>query len=121
VDDEEAVRSVIAELLRDLGQEVTCAVGGREALDQLDDVGPQIVFSDLGMPGVNGWDVAAAVRARRPQTVMVLVTGWASQIEPDSAQARGVDIILPKPFLMEDVERVLLEATELLSHRREAA
>jgi hypothetical protein len=52
---------------------------------------------------------------------MVLVTGWASQIEPDSAQARGVDIILPKPFLMEDVERVLLEASELLARRRRAA
>jgi signal transduction histidine kinase/ActR/RegA family two-component response regulator len=121
VDDEEAVRSVIAELLRDLGQEVSCAVGGREALDQLDGVGPQIVFSDLGMPEVNGWDVAAAVRARRPETVMVLVTGWASQIEPDSAQARGVDIILPKPFLMEDVERVVLEAGELLARRRQVA
>ena len=121
VDDEEPVLSVIAELLRDLGQEVTTAVGGREGLDQLERVGPHIVFSDLGMPEVNGWDVAAAVRARRPETVMVLVTGWGSQIAPDSAQARGVDIILSKPFSLEDVERVMLEAADLLMRRCEAA
>jgi signal transduction histidine kinase/CheY-like chemotaxis protein len=121
VDDEEPVRDVMAELLLELGQEVTTAIGGREGLDQLERVGPHIVFSDLGMPEVNGWDVAAAVRARRPATVMVLVTGWGSQIEPDSARVRGVDIILAKPFLMEDVERVLLEAADLLARRLEAA
>ncbi|MEK7331720.1 MAG: response regulator, partial [Candidatus Eisenbacteria bacterium] len=113
--------SVIAELLRDLGQEGTTAVGGREGLDQLERVGPHIVFSDLGMPEVNGWDVAAAVRARRPETVMVLVSGLGSQIAPDSAQARGVDIILSKPFSLEDVERVMLEAADLLMRRCEAA
>jgi CheY-like chemotaxis protein len=121
VDDEEPVLSVIAEMLRDLGQEVTTAIGGREGLDQLERVGPHIVFSDLGMPEVNGWDVAAAVRARRPETVMVLVTGWGSQIAPDSAQARGVDIILSKPFLLEDVERVILEAAGLLARLLDAA
>jgi PAS domain S-box-containing protein len=121
VDDEEPVRDVIAELLRDLGQEVTTAMGGREGLDLLDRVGPHIVFSDLGMPEVNGWDVAAAVRAQLPAAVMVVVTGWGSQIQSDAALARGVDIILPKPFLMEDVERVLLEAIDLLAARLEAA
>jgi hypothetical protein len=53
--------------------------------------------------------------------VTVLVTGWASQIESDSWQSRGVDIILPKPFLMDDVERALIEAVELLERRLEAA
>jgi signal transduction histidine kinase/CheY-like chemotaxis protein len=120
VDDEEPVRSVMAELLRDLGQEVTTAVDGREAVAELERSRPEIVFSDLGMPEVNGWDVAAAVRALGSRSVMVLVTGWGSQIDPDSARSRGVDIILPKPFLLEDVERVLLEAADLLERRRAA-
>jgi CheY-like chemotaxis protein len=121
VDDEEPVLSVIAELLTDLGQQVTTAVGGREGLDQLERVDPQIVFSDLGMPEVNGWDLAAAVRARRPETVMVLVTGWGSQIESGTAHARGVDLVLSKPFSLEDVERALAEAADLLARRCKAA
>ena len=121
VDDEEPVRSVLADLLRELGQEITTADDGRDGLEQLDRADPEIVFSDLGMPEVNGWNVAAEVRARRPATVMVLVTGWASQIESDSWQARGVDIVLPKPFLLEDVERVMLEAADLVARRAEAA
>jgi len=110
VDDEEPVASVLVETLRGLGVEAEAALGGREGLDRLDALGPQIVFSDLGMPDLNGWDLAAAVRVRRPETRVVLVTGWGTQIEPASARARGVDFILPKPFTLEDVERVLREA-----------
>jgi signal transduction histidine kinase/ActR/RegA family two-component response regulator/PAS domain-containing protein len=121
VDDEEPVLSVISELLTDLGQQVTTAVGGREGLEQLERTDPQIVFSDLGMPEVNGWDLAAAVRARGSETVMVLVTGWGSQIESGTAQARGVDLVLSKPFSLEDVERALVVAADLLAQRRQAA
>ena len=121
VDDEEPVRTVLADMLRELGQEVSLATGGRDGIGQIDAVAPDIVFSDLGMPEVNGWDVAEALRARRPGAVMVLVTGWASQIESDSWQSRGVDIILPKPFLMDDVLRVMLEATGRLARRQDAA
>jgi PAS domain S-box-containing protein len=121
IDDEEPVLSVIAELLRDLGQEVATAVGGRVGIDQIERFAPDIVFSDLGMPEVNGWDVAAAVRARRPEAAIILVTGWASQIEPDTLRARGVDMILSKPFSLEDVERVMADAAGLIGRRRKAA
>ncbi len=121
VDDEEPVLGVIGELLRGLGQSVTVAVGGREGLEQFERIQPHIVFSDLGMPEVNGWDLAVAVKARRPETRMVLVTGWGSQIETATARERGVDFILPKPFALDEVERVLREAADAIAQPRAAA
>ena len=121
VDDEETVLGVIGELMRSLGQDVTVAIGGREGLEQFDRVQPHIVFTDLGMPEVNGWDLAVAAKARRPETRMVLVTGWGSQIDPVAARERGVDYILPKPFSLDEVERVLREAVEAITPPRAAA
>jgi signal transduction histidine kinase/ActR/RegA family two-component response regulator len=117
IDDEEPVAGVLAEALRGLGQQVTEAIGGREGIAQLERVRPQVVFTDLGMPEVNGWDLARAAKAQSGDTRVVLVTGWSSQIEPGATRARGVDFVLPKPFSLEDVERVLREAVEAMEER----
>jgi CheY-like chemotaxis protein len=121
VDDEEPVVTVLVETLRALGLDVTAALGGRQGLERFDALQPQIVFSDLGMPDLNGWELAVAVKSRRPETQMVLVTGWGTQIEPATARERGVDFILPKPFALDDVERVLRQATDAVAGGRAAA
>jgi CheY-like chemotaxis protein len=120
VDDEEPVLDVLAEMLNALGQEVHVAVGGEAGIAAFDRLRPQIVFSDLGMPEVNGWDVALHIRSQRPGTALVLVSGWGFQLEEETAMARGVDVILTKPFTLEDVERALSRVADLLA-RRDAA
>ena len=67
----------------------------------------EIVFTDLGMPGVSGWDIARETRAKCPDACIVLVTGWGVQIDAESAKERGVDYLLGKPFTVEDVEATL--------------
>ena len=115
VDDEEPVLEVLADMLRDRGHAVRVALGGEAGLTEFQRWQPQVVFSDLGMPEVNGWDVARRVKAQAPGTPIVLVTGWGSQLEEGSAQARGVDLIIAKPFSMEDVDRALLEVLEMMA------
>jgi signal transduction histidine kinase/ActR/RegA family two-component response regulator len=115
VDDEEPVLEVLADMLRDRGQEVRVALGGEAGLSEFQRWQPQVVFSDLGMPEVNGWDVARRVKAQAPGTPFVLVTGWGTQLEEESAQARGVDLIMAKPFSMEDVDRALRHVGEMVS------
>ncbi|HET7224334.1 MAG TPA: ATP-binding protein [Candidatus Eisenbacteria bacterium] len=109
VDDEEAVLHVMADMLLMLGQSVRTAPGGREAVEAIAHRMPDVVFSDLGMPEMNGWELAQAVAARAPHVPVVLVTGWGVQIDADTARRRGVERVLPKPFSVEDVERVLRE------------
>ncbi|HET9326564.1 MAG TPA: ATP-binding protein [Candidatus Eisenbacteria bacterium] len=117
VDDEEPVLEVLADMLRDRGQNVRLALGGEAGLAEFQRRPPQVVFSDLGMPEVNGWDVARRVKAQAPEIPIVLVTGWGSQLEEGSAQARGVDLIIAKPFSMEDVDRALRHVGDMISGR----
>jgi CheY-like chemotaxis protein len=112
VDDEEPVLAVMADLLNALGQDVMTAHGGAAGLEAFERERFDVVFTDLGMPEVNGWDLALGVKSRRPITPVVLVTGWGFQLEGGAAQAHGVDFVLPKPFSLEEVERVLRQVGE---------
>ena len=120
VDDEPAVLDVLADMLRTLGQDVSVAVGGEAGCIAFDQQPAQIVFTDLGMPEVNGWDLADHIRQRSPDVGVVLVTGWGFQLEEDLALARGVDLILTKPFTLEDVERAFARVSSLVESRRAA-
>jgi signal transduction histidine kinase len=107
VDDEEAVLQVLRDLLVLLGQEVEIAQGGRAGLDRFAAGGFDAVFTDLGMPGVNGWDLVRSIKARSPETPVVIVTGWGVQIDNRVLLTRGADCIVPKPFSLEDVRQAL--------------
>jgi signal transduction histidine kinase/CheY-like chemotaxis protein len=115
VDDEEPVLAVMADLLGALGQEVRVAQGGAAGLEEFERETFDVVFTDLGMPEVNGWDLALGVKTRRPETPVVLVTGWGFQLEGGAAHAHGVDFVLPKPFSLEEVERVLRQVGEAIA------
>jgi len=121
VDDEEPVLEVLADMFRNRGQEVRTAIGGEAGIAELQHFRPEVVFSDLGMPDVNGWDVARRVKSQAPETPVVLVTGWGSQLEEGSAQARGVDLIMAKPFSMDDVDAALRHVASMIADGRQAA
>jgi len=111
VDDEEPVVQVLGDLLAALGQEVEIALGGAAGLERYSPERFDVVFTDLGMPEVNGWDVVQAVKSRSPDTPVVVVTGWGAQIEGGAMHARGADYVIPKPFSLEDVRDVLRRLT----------
>ncbi|HEV2106480.1 MAG TPA: ATP-binding protein [Candidatus Eisenbacteria bacterium] len=118
VDDEESVLHVLVDVLTTMGHRVTPALGGPAGVEAVRARVYDVVFSDLGMPEVNGWDLARAVKARDPRTAVVLVSGWGFQLEEDMAAARGVDRVMSKPFAFADVELTLREVHE--SRRRAA-
>jgi signal transduction histidine kinase/PAS domain-containing protein len=107
VDDEEPVVQVLGDLLALLGQEVEIALGGAAGLERYSPERFDVVFTDLGMPVVNGWDVVKAVKTRSPDTPVVVVTGWGAQIDGGALRVRGADYVIPKPFSLEDVREVL--------------
>ena len=121
VDDEEAVLAVMTDLLRALGQEVTPVNNGGAGLEAFAREAFDVVFTDLGMPEVNGWDLAAGVKALRPATPVVLVTGWGFQLEGGAAQAHGVDFVVPKPFSLDDVESALRRVGQTLEGPKDRA
>ena len=99
IEDDPAVRMLIVDVLRDLGYGVTQAVDGQEALPLIDTL-PRIdlLITDVGLPGMNGREVAEIARARRPGLKILFVTGYAEQaaIRGDFL-GEGMDMIA-KPF-----------------------
>jgi signal transduction histidine kinase/CheY-like chemotaxis protein len=96
VDDDEAVREVTGGMLRDIGFEVVEAGSGRAALQVMEDL-PRVdaVLMDFAMPGMNGGDLARAIRARRPQTPVLFVTGYA---DAQALVEANENEIIHKPF-----------------------
>ncbi len=99
IDDELQVRSTLAEMLEEQGHSVTQAPGGREGLSYLES-NPElvdVVISDLGMPDMTGWDVAAAIQARWPRLPVGLITGW-GETEITREERSRVNFVINKPF-----------------------
>ncbi len=108
VDDEEHVRETMAEMVEALGHRAYRADGGRAALVALEENEFDLVFTDLSMPEMDGWEVARAVRRRSPHTRIVVVTGYGR----DAARTQGdapADTVIGKPFDFAQVEEVLTQ------------
>jgi two-component system cell cycle sensor histidine kinase/response regulator CckA len=99
IDDELQVRSTLAEMLEEQGHRVTQAPGGREGLSFLESNRElvDVVISDLGMPDMTGWDVAAAIQQRWPGVPVGLITGW-GETEITREERSRVNFVINKPF-----------------------
>ncbi len=99
IDDELQVRATLAEMLEEQGHSVTQAPGGREGLSYLESNRElvDVVVSDLGMPDMNGWDVARAIQGRWPNLPAGLITGW-GETEITRAERSRVNFVITKPF-----------------------
>jgi PAS domain S-box-containing protein len=103
VDDEDAVRDVLVEMLEAHGHSVVSATCGVEGLAKLAEISYDVVFTDLSMPEMDGWAVAREAKRRRPGLKVVLVTGYAGMIESETEILSHVDAVMAKPF---DFDRV---------------
>ncbi len=98
IDDEPDVRSTIAEMLEEQGHVVHQAATGAEGLTIFAEVnGIDVVFTDLAMPGMTGWEVARTVKVQRPGVPVILLTGWDTTWDETHPDRRAVDLILAKP------------------------
>ncbi len=97
VEDEPEVLDVLRAMLRHAGHAVTTAASGDEALKLVKADPPDLVITDLGMPGMTGLVLAAELKRLRSVPV-ILLTGWAEELD-DSQQS--VDVVVAKPFTRE--------------------
>jgi DNA-binding NtrC family response regulator len=112
VDDEAALRALMAERLRDRGYEVVEAENGKKALDMLEQFAFDIVITDLRMPGIDGGRVIEAAVARYPGIVGIVITGYGTVKDAVDAIKRGAANYLSKPFQFDELMHVLDQALE---------
>jgi DNA-binding NtrC family response regulator len=112
VDDEEALRAVLAERLIDHGFEVTVAGSGEAAMEALERFAFDVIISDLRLPGVDGRQVIGAALDRYPAVVAIVVTGYGTVRDAVELIKRGAVDFIAKPFQFDELMHVLTSALE---------
>jgi len=107
IDDEADARESLRMLLEQLGHEVEAAGDGTEGLRRLERFRPRFALIDIGLPGIDGYELARRVRKLQPDVALVAVTGYGQPQDRERAAAAGFDAHLVKPFSYEDLARTL--------------
>jgi CheY-like chemotaxis protein len=97
IEDDAAIREALVELLRGRGHTALAAADGPAGLAVVEREAVDVVFTDLAVAQVSGFDVARAVKRLRPGTPVVLVTGWPGRLDPAEVAASGIDRVIEKP------------------------
>jgi len=112
IDDSVDAAAMLAAFLSHLGHEVQVANDGVEALRVAASYRPDVVLLDIGMPGMNGFEVARRLRAQaRPQPLIVAVTGWGKPDDQKRSREAGFDLHLVKPVEEAELRQVLAART----------
>lgn len=106
VDDEEPVRELLRDLLESEGCRVYLAPGGREALSIFAVQEFDGIFTDVGMPGMSGWELAHAIRQSNATVPIAVITGWGSAVGSDEQKEARVDWVVTKPFRAERISEL---------------
>jgi signal transduction histidine kinase/ActR/RegA family two-component response regulator len=112
VDDEEAVRQLLRDLLESEGCRVYLAPGGREALNLFGAQQFDGVFTDVGMPGMSGWELAHAIRERNETIPIAVITGWGEAVGSDEQREARVNWVVTKPFRAERISELAQEISK---------
>jgi PAS domain S-box-containing protein len=123
VDDNQDSADSLAMLLRLMGHEVRTAHDGLEGVAAAAAFQPNVAILDIGLPKLNGYEVAKRIRAlpRGNEMVLVALTGWGQEEHRRASQEAGFNHHLTKPVAIEVLQRVLTETESCLPQRRIAA
>ncbi|HMC16510.1 MAG TPA: ATP-binding protein, partial [Albitalea sp.] len=108
-DDNVDFATSLSHLLEGMGHEVTVTHDGASALEIAAILRPQFSFLDIGMPGLNGYELARRMRQHQDtrDSVLIAVTGWGQDKDRQRARASGFDHHLVKPIDVKQLQQVL--------------
>jgi len=120
VDDERVVLNSCRAILSEHGYEIETVLSGEEALRLIEDRPFDVALIDLKMPGMPGSELLNRIQEKRPQTVNVIITGFATVETAVDAMKRGAFDYVCKPFTPEELEVVVQKALERCKLRQAA-
>jgi CheY-like chemotaxis protein len=121
VDDDPGALRLLEAMLAQAGYRIRTAPGPREALARVEQEVPDLLITDLRMPEMSGVELLRAVRARFPQVVCLIITGFASDESVEEAFGAGAQDLLAKPVHFAEIQARVGHAAELVLLRREVA
>ncbi|MEM9951466.1 MAG: response regulator [Chloroflexota bacterium] len=117
IDDDESARVLFEIMLKRSGFNVLQAVDGDEALSIVDSTIPDLIMTDIQLPGINGIELVAEFRKREEldQTAIIVLSAFQSESMIDDAKSAGADEFYKKPLKMDALSQRLIE---IINRRR---
>lgn len=112
IEDEDFVRSVLSRTLGQAGHRVTLAEDGEKGVRLFKEGRFDMVLTDLGMPGMSGWEVCRLIKTISPHTPVGMITGWGTQIGQSKMEKYGLDFYISKPFDLNQILNAVAQALE---------
>jgi CheY-like chemotaxis protein len=112
VDDFQESADTVASTLRSLGQDATALYDPRQVVDWALQHPPDVIFLDIAMPGLDGYELARRIRSHDPLrgTLLVALTGYGQPEDRRRALAAGIDLYLTKPTTRAELHRLLRDS-----------
>lgn len=98
VDDEQAIRQILANMLRNRGYNVVMAEDGYKAIEKVKQISFAIAFLNIRMPGIDGVQTLKEIRKISPETRVVMMTGYPDKNLEKEAIKQGASTVIYKPF-----------------------
>ena len=109
IDDEEVVRSVLSRTLANVNHQVTLAPNGEKGVQLFKEGRFDMVLTDLGMPGMSGWEVCRMIKKISPDTPVGMITGWGAEMSRSKMDEYGLDFLVSKPFDLNQILNVVAQ------------
>ena len=113
VDDEPLVCDAVKMMLDFDGHIVETVGSGKDALAMLEKSKFDLVITDFAMPVMKGDELAAAIKALDPKQPVVMITAYAEMLQASGNPLTGVDLVISKPFLLENLREAIAKVTSL--------
>jgi PAS domain S-box-containing protein len=113
VEDEKDIGEVLCNILMFSGHEVDFVDNGSDGIKKFREKEFNLVITDLGMPGISGFDVAKEIKEISCNTPVILITGWGIQLNKHELREYGVDLVINKPFQMQKVLSMIQDVISL--------
>jgi signal transduction histidine kinase/CheY-like chemotaxis protein len=116
IDDESQMQELLKHCLTTLDHQVTTASGGKQGVEMFREAMVrkqpfETVITDLGMPDIDGHQVARTIKAESPGTPVIMMTGWGTMMKEDGETAPEVDAVVGKPPRIQELNNLLLQLT----------
>jgi len=121
VDDEPLVCEAVKMMLDFDGHVVETVGSANDALAMLEKGKFDLVITDFEMPTIKGDELAAAIKARDPKQPVIMITAYAEMLQAAGNPLTGVDLVISKPFLLENLREAIAKVAPLAAEGRAEA
>ncbi len=113
IDDQEMIRELLASMLDELKYPHKICADGLEGVKAFEEDHYDILITDLGLPDIDGWEVARRTRKHDPDLPVIVITGWGVKNEQVRENRDLADYVLAKPFRMEQLQELIVKASSV--------